>query len=326
MMLASCAPVIHIGLPKTGTTTLQRYLFGTVPSHLNISRYPLGRGDSGYSMSLAQISTLIWGQEREAETVIQCLAEKYELAKSTSRLLVWSDEKLTYVNAPLAVQQQLAARLRRAVPDARILLTIRSQFSMLVSTYRQSAQMMYAALGWPRDVPHRLWRRRLHFSDWLDALIANPDQTYLSLLDYSALHDTYADQFGASNVLVLPMERFAQSAPYLSGLLDISESAVTTALQNRSNESRRKLSSYWGGWALEGLRVDDGWPAGGLVPQWRIRQLIGGLAPFVRRMPQVRTDMSTEQRNWLREHFAASNKSLAARKDLDLESLGYPWQ
>jgi hypothetical protein len=100
----------HIGVPKSGTTTLQRVLGADPRIHLARSRH--------FNTSRFYV-------------------EPYPEAP-TDRLLVESDETLVKGDGTFAKAHVTLARIHEASPDAHIILTIREQRSLLLSAFKHN--------------------------------------------------------------------------------------------------------------------------------------------------------------------------------------------
>ena len=180
-------PVIHIGYPKSGTTTLQKALF---------ARHP-------------QIASL--GEPREHEQALQaaraawasCDANprKYRpLDQDKARALwrnaladcppgtvpVFSKETLTlpdFYNGP--ADDRMARALRAVVGDVRIVIVIRQQIRMIESLF------LFQAKGPKYQEPAR----------WIEE-----QADKMALLDFQTLISIYAAVFGRENVGVFLFE------------------------------------------------------------------------------------------------------------------------
>jgi hypothetical protein len=92
--------------------------------------------------------------------------------------------------------EQIADRLARVFPNARILVIVREQRSMIRSLYN-------TMISW--GMPHTL-QRVLNPPD-----IGLSPQFNLAFLHYDRLVDYYRNRFGEDRLLVLPFEQFSQS-------------------------------------------------------------------------------------------------------------------
>lgn len=316
--------IIHVGLPKTATTTLQRHVFSDAPGGLSVGKPNIFSESGRRLFSESDLLALFWSSDvsrfGEAESKLRRV---FREASKGGKTLILSHEGIGYVNVPLLLHREFAHRISRAIPEAEVLLTIRNQLALLRSVYMQSDRMMYAALGWPRNVTKRSLSRRLPFRDWIESLIRNPEQTLLSVLDYDALYETYAERIGPSQVTMIASEELGRHTRYFSEFTGHTEEQCAERLRRRANPTSRKLSTHFGGWHLQRL-LDDGGLFSRFCPD-RVTRFTRALAfAAVSRLPSVRPKFSSRHLAILQEFFGPSNQRVAERLGIDLRRLGYP--
>ncbi|RLJ36220.1 sulfotransferase family protein [Litoreibacter meonggei] len=304
------APVFHIGFHKTATTYLQKSVF-----------------------SNADVFTLPWGnQPAEAiEHFVLCHPERYSSDAVRAALygaapvadgkpVVVSHEALS--GNPihgLYYMERVAGRIHAGFPDARIIIGIREQRSMLNSIYFQyikqgGSRKLRDMICVNRDRPgYRPTLRMDHFE--YDLTIAH-----------------YAQLFGADNVLVLPLELLRHSPDTyiarISGFLGLDWHAPAPAkvVNARRSEAAMRLERLVNRVlpipAEKASQYNDN-------PAWfRARQKLLrlsdqgfqkaagiGLAP---------SGLRDEIAELVGQSFAASNARTAALTGLDLAALAYP--
>jgi hypothetical protein len=186
---------IHIGIPKTATTTIQRFF----TDHREILRkrgilYPSSVASSdGHSELHRALSLAV---EPESVPRMSGLPSRLvgtdvvgmlfdEVASTGAKIIILSAESLAYMKRPLALRLAL-----KSYP-VRILLYLRRQDSFLASYYNQIIKSrLYAA----------------SFEEFLQQCAANriaigQKFSSLELCDYSRFLDLWADAFGRSNIL-----------------------------------------------------------------------------------------------------------------------------
>ncbi|MEO1435235.1 MAG: hypothetical protein AAFV80_06830 [Bacteroidota bacterium] len=134
---------IHIGMPKTGSTFLQTSVFPKLEGFHFIPRKQLVAMDA-YSQLLAADDSL-YREERLIEWR-DALPEKPFLLSDESlsgKLLHWQSSN----------RSQVARRLQRLFPDAKILLVLRGQQSLILSMYKEYLKRPHATL----NLPELLW-------------------------------------------------------------------------------------------------------------------------------------------------------------------------
>lgn len=311
------APVFHIGLPRTGTTTLQRHLFSD-PSLFC----------TGYEQRFwnkAGIGAPLPDSQIDIRTVKQII-EDLRSQLGSSRRLVFSNEGITSTRNILAVQQRYAERMKALHPSARVILTLRRQETLLRSRYTQmSKAKLWNAIGLvgptqkfaADDIVHSE-SERLHkqlpmprFEDWIKIGAAFQDHCWFSMLNYADLYSSYADTLGAENVKVLFFEdlvsdrgRFARE---LAEFIRIPVEPVLAATGNFTNVS----------------------PTGaGITRHFRRKsgKKVMSVAYVIRRLFKLDgmvEDNDQRLRALVKENWASQNKALSARLGEDLESRGY---
>ena len=304
-------PLLHIGLQKTGSTWLQNRLFNqpdygfvSVPDRIVIDDAFLGGNPFTFEVE-------------RARAMMQPL---FDEAAASSTTPVVSHELLA--GQPLADgidSQILADRLKATFPDARVLIVIREQRSMLLSTYKQ-----YVKASGTRPL-RELWRDRVPRErrrpgpglDWL---------AYHHLIAY------YRSLFGSDRVLVLPFELLQRDAatfageickfagkPYPSGVPAIRDNPPLPALLV---SFLRKTNAV-----LRALGLSDG--DGGELHHPKLRRM---RLQTVRRLgPKIPSPFSRGAERRMRAdvdaivtgRFGASNRATSEMTGLDLAAFGY---
>ncbi len=221
-------PLLHIGYHKTGTTWLQRRVFSNAKAGFSLIK---GGGilvylveANPFDFKLGKVRKKIEPRTREAQ------------AQNLVPVISW--ERLSGMPHSGGYDSKIIAdRLAAAFPNARVLVVIREQTSMLVSVYKEYIreggaatfrQYITAPPGRPR-VP--LFR----FDFW----------------EYHRLVGYYQNLFGATNVLVLPYELLqTQPETFLGRIgefvgvpatpskfdrLNLAPSALTLSLKRHAN-------------------------------------------------------------------------------------------
>lgn len=179
--------LIHIGYHKTGSSWLQRHLFSASNQAFAA---PLHRRDDVF-----QQIVMPNGLDFRSDRCRQALAPRLRDAAAGPRVPVISAERLS--GSPYSGgydSKELANRLQAVFPEARILIVIREQVSMLVSTYK--AYVDKGGMCSLREFfsPPARARGRI---PWFDA----------AHFSYHRLIEHYHELFGPSRVLVLAFEQ-----------------------------------------------------------------------------------------------------------------------
>lgn len=190
---------LHVGLPKSLSTALQRDFFAAHPAlrHLGV-----GNGSNvDYAdpeVELAVEGHLMFCKElryREKEAgVRQLFARHFAAADADPRVLAVgiSNESLSFSTTPGHLDTSVKARRLRDVfgPDAEVILILRNQPALLRSLHGESIRNGHAG----------------SFGEFLTWAYLYQDRSFLYDLLFDRTFDLYAGLFGAEHVHVLPLE------------------------------------------------------------------------------------------------------------------------
>ena len=204
--------VIHIGFPKTATTYLQTMVFPRLAGsgYVDLGKEAYARLFS----SLIDDDDTIFDADRTATDIWQHAGSQANALLSHERL-TGADYRSGFVN-----RTQIAHRLKRVGFD-RVIITIRNQFDVLESAYKQHVRSGGV----------------LRFRDYLSLDSESPRYLHPRYFDYGLAYDLYATLFGSANVLVLQYEDMAEPrfAAALTAFLGTPEASVSWA--RPANES-----------------------------------------------------------------------------------------
>jgi len=291
--------LIHIGANKTASTLLQRRLFAKHPAIAY-----LGEDCADFDGIGKELETLIqrddsYFDERSAEELFRRRAE--EPGRS---VLVFSSEDILTARHPSVC----ATRLKRLMPDAKVVLVVRNQLSTWPSWYINHGAYL-------KGVPKRYWRRHVRFEEWLDYCFAFPDQTPVEAMNYWRHWETFAKAFGREQINVLLYEDLIKdpSAYYgqwaeLLGLPAAEVAAQLTGKRERNRYSHRRFCF-------------DRWKASIPLSETFLESL---LSSWMDRGAPAETVLPPEKEKDIRNYYAAGNRSLEEMTGLPLAQNGYP--
>jgi hypothetical protein len=313
--------LVHVGLPKTGTTWLQEHLFAN-PA---LGFWGPDQSEPTPKQQTKSFGRLLYldGQQRLiSEDDFNAGAVREQLASvlvPDGLVPVVSNERLSGHPLSNAFDRTiLALRIKDVFPQARIFLCIREQRSMILSSYFQ-----YLKYGG--------WRS-------LDKFLHPPSDGRLPALqldvwNYARLAELYFRVFGRERVLVLPYEMFVREpASYVGRICDFAGAPKPGPLPfgTTANARRAHVASYYLRWLT---CINRSTSANGYFPH-----LLGRTAgKFIDRAVKI-TVGSVTPPSWetrlendfkiriecaVGNRFAESNRRLAALTGLDLAGYGY---
>lgn len=296
LMTQSAPTFIHIGIHKTGSSTLQ-HKFRTHASIYYVERADVRNAFIGHSMNLE-------------DHPFQAEAER---AADQSKALVMSHERLSGYPASGGFDRELiAGRLAKAFPEAKILVVFREQSRWIKSFYQQ-----YVADGGSLK---------------LREFLTNPQpQIYklpafeLDYLNYYQLVSLYQGHFGAENVLALPFELMVKDFDAFSGRLNDFFGFDLELVNEVTNRSRPLMPLLFMRF-VNGTIGNTQLSPGGIVPLGYLKlatKLLGAM-PGARALDKrisARFDRVIDEK--IEGHYDESNKELEALIGMDLKQYGY---
>lgn len=216
--------LIHIGLPKSASTYIQAAA--------------QQRGDvqvlqwHNYAQNIVHAASLEAYLDGPGESNIAPHQPRADapVFVSCEELCGWAPRPVTTLEIQ-TYQRLVAAALKHELPDAKVLIVTRSPLSFVDSYYNQAVKE--GASENPRVFTER-WHAML-----------------LGLLNYAKLYNLYASLFGASNVLVIPVELLRDDP---GRFYDMIEGHAGFTLRPRSPESIQHNRSLTGH-ELQAMRV-----------------------------------------------------------------------
>lgn len=301
--------VIHIGLAKAASTTLQNRLL----SQQNTFAYA-GKINNAYTDPLVEqlIRRICFcdSLEYDTEVVNTLMASVRERLMAQSRPMLISSEALSAEG--LADRRLIAERLHRLFAPARILIVLRAQQTRLQSLYLN--YLRGSGLSF------------ISFQDWLDRTYGD---IHARGLNYEPLVRLYEELFGRDNVVVVPFEwirdHLSMFSSRVASLLQMEPSAIQTKLAQ--NVDNRRMSERH----LVALRFQNYLPHGTNLALVGRRHLPPSIYESIRRFViqgQLVSDPEIPE-GWSDRIFelcARGNAQIEARYNISLRSLGYPVQ
>lgn len=318
---------LHIGYPKTGTTTLQRYLF---PNHSGLKSL---QSDG----ELSFMKDIFYCRENSLKRNVRAIAKELDNQIIDNHdHYVYSSESLTsfsmffrnnpYPNIYTLDPNSVARKLKTAFLETqvfdkvKILVTIRRQDDILKSMYAQVYNLVF-----------KRFKVTNTFDKFIKYALENKDNFILDALQYDDVITEYENLFGKDNVCVLVFEQFKQDkSGYINKLCSFMNININEAIDlledkhtnikssaNGYKTDKRELLSvlqYYLG------RFNIKIPAIGLSKTRLYRHLKSIKAP-AKTLKNIEIK-ETDERD-LDDFFSEGNNKLSERHNLTLEKYNY---
>ncbi|UCH95033.1 MAG: sulfotransferase [Candidatus Aminicenantes bacterium] len=302
---------VHIGFPKTGTTTQQKHLFA---KHSQVSY--LGKPYENEVLKkeilkLVMEESLTYDPTILKEYLVQQAAKENNQGK---KLMVLSDELLVSASK-VRDKGVVANRIKEVFAPAKILVTIRNQLEMLKSAYVNSGRLL-------KHVPPKYKKLAITFEDWLEMTWENPDRSYIGNISYANTIDYYVKLFGKENVCVLLFEEFVSNKEEytrkLSEFLNIDADESGRLLEGQHEnpgllQSQLDLELSLSKWGIPGrLPLIPG-----ILGRWyRLKGLFN-------RDEKARVHLPKSWQERLKKFYSEGNRKLINHYHLPMEKYGY---
>jgi hypothetical protein len=323
---------LHCGLPKTGTTFIQKDLFPVLPEATITTMVKPENRIFKHSNPWVGIleeafnkSPYVWNDL--GECIFNELFGEGEHCQSMNTLI--SEESVCLSQQPLQFEEhvkQFRYLARRWGFDGlRLLVSVRRQADVFASRYAQ-------------DSARRSGASQSDFERWLEGLITM-DTTYLRnnyhgrgiSRNYNLLWDAMASAVGEENVLMIPYELMKNDLSEFFGswlsFMDIGETknSILKKVKKVDIKKRNKRSTCKNTWQIR-ERANMGLATLNLRPS-RLFQYIGLPTKVSLRWPDLDREneirLTSELRRRVMSFYEKSNENLDKKIDFDLEKHNY---
>ena len=333
--------ILHVGYPKTGTTSLQRNVFPTVPDGLFLGKFAEAHSKEGYPFpdkDIVRVRDALNNQldlhfQRDKADYI-ALMRGY-LTSTDRSTVILSLEGLTnpLVDTLYVQHKDLSLKARHIhevfgegiadLADCTILMTVRRQRDIVPSYYAQTVtEGMKSGLYGP------------DYASFVDFLLNDSLLGFGVYFEYDRMARCFQGHFGPDSVVVLPMEAVfhADPVPQLEPLAHLLGMDLDT-LHSQANQSVRNVRrAEGGGEKVYRLKREEST----YLKQVRaanafVRDTLGvdvkKVAPIrslsERMSKSNEADLGGQFDETIVEHFASSNRHLDEAFGLNLTSFGY---
>jgi hypothetical protein len=305
-------PIVHIGYHKTATTWFQKNF------------YPFVRNARFIPRERVRAAFLEVGAFRFDPAVASA---ELELADGESVMLCEEGLSGYLHNGGLAGHQSkdVAERLKALFPDARIVVFIRSQPSIVAATYEQ-----YVRGGGTHSLRRYAFARN-YLKGARSEFHRAPRFTF-DHYEYGPLIGWYRSLFGAENVRVYPFEAFRKDSrlflqSYARDLdLDVDLDGLSMRSTNRAYGLRvmdvvRVLNLLTSRTVIDKHYIAH-------IPFWYalVRGIGEGLnaLPLLGRSAPAEAVLGRDVHDWIRQRYWRSNRALIEATGLPLDAIGKP--
>jgi hypothetical protein len=301
--------LLHVGLPKTGTTSLQKLFFSAHPEIRYFGQTNLWHDPDAKTV----LRALLLGDVTETSAAQKILAD----AARERPAIVISDEALTLGEFMLRATRwplrsdhiATAHRARAVLGEAQVLIVLRNQADWLESWHRQGLKT-----GKYVETDYRAW---------LNRDLGVSAERLLALLDYDALYEAYRQAFGPQRVHVRLYEqyrnRFEDLAAECARLIHVDTNCARLLI--RHGDEQNVTGGQFTGLPPLVKR---------LAAQGRVRRILDALPTGVHRRlrellarERIYRRLSETDRASIRDRFAASNIRLMRGLGLKDSAEGY---
>ena len=313
--VSNAQSVVHIGLPKTASTFMQRRLFPLLKGFNYSTSNASGLQEEFKWVYRLNGPWLSFGLDRnerrkKIRQIFDCeIKRAYRINTSKTPLLLSSEGLVGNSADPLLNADLAAALIAKQLPNAKIILCLRRQDSWASSIHRQ--------LIFSED----RYRRYLSFNQ----LFGFQESSYvpINMLCWKTLVEIYYGKFGKENVCVLPFELMLGSPKRFVGeICNFVDVELPLALDYHARENvapEKIVYSRWGRFrkTLGGMR--DG-------PDRLIYELSGlfhDLKTFRKHEGKIFIAPKDEDLRKIISHLKQSNQRLSEITGLSLDQYGY---
>lgn len=298
-------PLVHLGANKTGSTSLQRFLFRRHPRLIYF-------GEEGPGGQGPRARAFLHEDEEYADCAgfLKLVRNRVQAAARTRKRLVFSSED--YCSSP--VLGQATARLSQAFPRATVVLVVREPISALTSWYANHGAFL-------KGVPYRYWRKFVRTGEWCRHLLQFPRYGPLEFFRYERFVRILLRHYPASSLRVLVYEEsLRQPEKYASRWAEALGIPVQDVLRVLTSPRARVGNNRW---QLLFHQLSSGLPAS-FRRAMQGDEISGETAwKWLGHLPSPPVRLPVVYQRQFQEYYRASNRYLEKTLGLGLEAYGY---
>jgi hypothetical protein len=318
--------IIHIGMGKAASTTIQREVM-----KVDSAPYCISRNNQTADYVRYGSQGFWWRGLLSSKPDISTLAiEKLnKLLATTSDTIFLSDEVFS---SSMYLVNNLVENCKSIQAKVAFLLITRCQSDFLSSLYNHSMRTRIIGLGFPRLNTRAVDKMGYegNIDSWVSDLFESEalgDNNVLNILDYSRIFDLVSKKLPDASMLALPLELLKMNpcsfVAQFSDFLNMRPAEVENSFSKRQNLTGNRIDDYKGGYFLKKIinnRFARYFKNIGLDKATVQRTIVSILSVMRLGNTQV---ISTENKDRIINYYLESNQRLQKNIDVDLKSLGY---
>jgi hypothetical protein len=299
----------HIGIPKSGTSFLQKNFFPLLDLAYMGKHYDSSidskRNDREYGeLFRILLSRQAYGDNRLLYASIWKKTEKYKKILYSNEELI-GNYRINFLN-----NYQIAYHLKEIYKNPKLIFVIRRQDDFIESLYRQAIRN-----GYPYSLKTFINYKKGNFKPYH---IGNKGVIDLQAIDYNIIYDFYEKHFGKENILILPyelmkndQEKFLKKITYFLNV-DYKKPIFN---ENTNRRDRYPL--------LVTMRIINK-----IIPK-KIQNRINDIfflkyfGYILNEIPYDKSIINKNLKNKIKSYYRESNKSLSEKIGLNLQSYDY---
>ena len=307
---------LHIGYPKTGTTTLQKHLFA---KHPEIDY--LGKMIPGFHYRIEKLGpeieqlTTATSINYEGTEGLRNLIGAYREGTGDKSVLLSSE---SFLHASSADPGVVAERAREAVHPCRVVIVIREQRDILRSFYGMHGRFgQYLFVS--KDELERM-DLPLPIDQWLTYCFSSFERNLTSILHYNRVISLYQELFGEESVGVFLYEELKHDptrfVTKLCDFMDIDAASAIRLVEGRNENSRITRGELF--WSRLSMRL--GWNSRMDTPNRR------GSRIYDKLLSRMQAESDVIPPDWearIKDTYAVGNQALEEVSGLPLSEYGY---
>lgn len=321
---------IHIGFPKTGTTTLQKHFFSQIDEISYLGKFDTK--DRLYRFNNDIINDIIFKEDislqdcKVYESEIKSFSSKEKVILSEESF-VFNTLRISQINGEeiIPLQKNIATNIRSIFDDqkydVKILMAIRRQDELITSLYAQSYSNYYSK-----------YKEYDSFKKFLKIFLnKRQEHIFAKTLDYNSVVKTYQSIFGTENVIVLvfeelennPIEFYSKLCKHLGiNAKKYRDLAISKHENKRSTSEKYKRTRKTT--LLLKLRTirDKYFPNLKFNLSEKQKNILNSII-LINDKVNKSIILTSDQKNHILTNYKNSNKALSQEMDLGLERYGY---